>query len=103
MKSTRENNTAPPKLNESQLHTLARAVAITVAGDEESASGLMLLMAEITQHPFDHSYTEAVAAIISSYIFMYGTTEHDQAESAYITREREKLQTMVRTESEVTQ
>ena len=80
------------KLTWEQIDTLARALAVEVMMTEcdEAAHIVMLLMSEISTHPFDHSHVETVANLLNAHLFAV-TVEAEDACRELLGRERPRL------------
>lgn len=92
----RRNNlkaVAPPdadKLSYREVERLAAGLASDLMSNIPPTGGvLMVLMQEISNHPFDPSHVEMVANHINSRLFAW-TQEADDAEQRYIALQRAK-------------
>ena len=89
MKTSKQEK--PAKLTYEQMDTLARRIAYDLASVEtETAEPLMLLMREIATHPFDLSYVETIANLMTSYLWMWQGAS-DEEKHAYIEAYRQRF------------
>jgi hypothetical protein len=91
MKGTKKPTRAAEQLDWKQIDSLTRTVAVDLIDEKRQAAGvLMVLMKEISGHPFDCSYVESIANLLLHHLFAF-TKESEVAFEAFVTREREML------------
>ncbi len=62
----------PARLTYEQIDQLTKNVAVGLAGgDDATARTLMVLTREIAENPFDHSYVETIANLMTNYLFIW--------------------------------
>ena len=82
----------PEQMTWEQVDRLARSLAVELMDAEtEAVYMLLLLMHEISSHPFDQSHVETIANLMRDHLFAV-TTESDRAEEQLIAKVREKFQ-----------
>lgn len=81
----------PEPMTWNQIDSLARSLAVELMDAEaETVHTLLLLMNEISSHPFDHSHVETIANLLRVHLFAV-TLESDRAEVQLVAKLREKF------------
>ncbi len=81
----------PEQMTWDEIDRIARSVAVELMDAEtEAVYMLLLLMHEISSHPFDHSHVETIATLLRDHLFTV-TLESDRAEEQLIAKVREKF------------
>ncbi len=82
----------PEQMTWEQIDHLARGVAVELMDSHsETVRTLLLLMHEISTHPFDHSHVETIATLLHTHLFAV-TLESDRAEEQLMAKLRENFQ-----------
>jgi len=82
----------PEQLSYDEIRRLADDLACDMMNlKDEAFARFMLLMQEISLHPFDHSHVETVANLTLTYLFAH-SQEAERAYKRFIRDERAKLQ-----------
>lgn len=76
------------KLTYDEVDRLASSVGSHI--EDAPRESLMILMQEISRHPFDHSHVEGIANLLLRHLFAW-TPQADAAEGKFIADVRAKL------------